>query len=58
MCGNGSWHTYAMHPALLPEPGVTLEHKRKTFEWIISKINSKLEGYTHWVHLSVMKTKC
>jgi hypothetical protein len=27
-----------------------LEHKRKTFEWIISKIHSKLRGYTHWVH--------
>jgi hypothetical protein len=23
----------------------------KTFEWIISKIHSKLGGYTHWVHL-------
>jgi hypothetical protein len=22
----------------------------KTFEWIISKIHSKLGGYTHWVH--------
>jgi hypothetical protein len=25
--------------------------KMKTFEWIISKIHSKLGGYTHWVHL-------
>jgi hypothetical protein len=24
MCGNRSWHTYAMHPALPPETGVTL----------------------------------
>jgi hypothetical protein len=24
--------------------------KMKTFEWIISKIHSKLGGYTHWVH--------
>jgi hypothetical protein len=23
MCGNGSCHTYAMHPALPLEPGVT-----------------------------------
>jgi hypothetical protein len=23
----------------------------KTFEWITSKIHSKLGGYTHWVHL-------
>jgi hypothetical protein len=23
----------------------------KTFEWIISKIHSKLGGYTQWVHL-------
>jgi hypothetical protein len=22
MCGNGSWHTYVMHPALPPESGV------------------------------------
>jgi hypothetical protein len=25
--------------------------KMKTFEWIVSKIHSKLRGYTHWVHL-------
>jgi hypothetical protein len=25
--------------------------KMKTFEWITSKIHSKLEGYSHWVHL-------
>jgi hypothetical protein len=25
--------------------------KMKTFEWITSKIHSKLGGYTHWVHL-------
>jgi hypothetical protein len=24
--------------------------KMKTFEWIISKIHSKLGSYTHWVH--------
>jgi hypothetical protein len=23
MCGNGSWHTYAMHSVLPPELGVT-----------------------------------
>jgi hypothetical protein len=27
-----------------------LKHEMKTFEWIISKIHSKLGGYTHWVH--------
>jgi hypothetical protein len=25
--------------------------KMKTFEWITSKIHSKLGGYTQWVHL-------
>jgi hypothetical protein len=27
------------------------KHKMKTFEWIISKIHSKLGGYNQWVHL-------
>jgi hypothetical protein len=37
----------------------------KTFEWIISKIHSKLGGYTHLVHLrctkqihNTLKPKC
>jgi hypothetical protein len=32
--------------------------KMKTFEWIISKIHSKLGGYTHWVHRNTLKPKC
>jgi hypothetical protein len=30
MCGNRSWHTYAMHPTLTLETGVTCAKDSKT----------------------------
>jgi hypothetical protein len=43
-------YTQQIHNAL--EPNADFESKRmKTFEWITSKIHSKLWGSTHWVHL-------
>jgi hypothetical protein len=29
----------------------------KTFEWIISKIHSKLGGYIHWAELQYLEAK-
>jgi hypothetical protein len=46
MCGNRSWHTYAMHPALPLEMGVTIYYLRRSGLQLLASILIPICDYT------------